>query len=89
MTTNCTNREPSDAEMNGALEALARWQTPGEFASKVKAFDSLVKSSTLFNKANAGFVIRLRPCAHDARSWHLEADQVCWLNLQLFSFKRA
>ena len=63
MTTNCTNREPSDAEMNDALEALARWQTPGEFASKVKAFDSLVKSSTLFNKANAGFLLDAIPIA--------------------------
>jgi hypothetical protein len=63
MTTNCTNREPSDAEMNDALEALARWQTPGEFASKVKAFDSLVRSSTLFNKANAGFLLDAIPIA--------------------------
>lgn len=63
MTANCTNREPSDAEMNDALEALARWQTPGEFASKVKALDSLVRSSTLFNKANAGFLLDAIPIA--------------------------
>ena len=63
MTTNCINREPSDAEMNNALEALARWQTPGEFASKVKTFDSLVRSSTLFNKANAGFLLAAIPIA--------------------------
>jgi hypothetical protein len=63
MTTNCTNREPSDAEMNDALEALARWQTPGEFASKVKAFAPLVSSPTLFNKSNAGFLLDAIPIA--------------------------
>jgi hypothetical protein len=67
MTTNCADSEPSDDEMDEAQEALARWQTPGEFASKVKAFESLVKSSTLFNKANAGFLLDAIPIAAFAK----------------------
>jgi hypothetical protein len=63
MTTDCAHREPSDAEMNEAQEALARWQTPQEFAVEVENFAPLVKSSTLFNKANAGFLRDAIPIA--------------------------
>jgi|HubBroStandDraft_2_1064218.scaffolds.fasta_scaffold86666_2 hypothetical protein len=56
MTTDCTHREPSDAEMNEAQEALGLWQTAQEFVAKVEHFAPLVESSTLFNKANAGFL---------------------------------
>lgn len=63
MTTNCTDRELSDAEMNEAQEALALWQTPQEFAAKVDNFAPLVKSSTFFNKANAGFLREAIPIA--------------------------
>jgi hypothetical protein len=63
MTTDCPDRESSDAEMNEAQEALARWQTPQEFAAKVENFAPLVKSSTLFNKANAGFLRDAIPIA--------------------------
>ncbi|WP_315795710.1 hypothetical protein [Bradyrhizobium sp. SZCCHNRI3043] len=53
--------------MNEAQDSLARWQTPEEFDSKVKAFESLVKSSTLFNKANAGFLLDAIPIAAFAK----------------------
>ncbi len=59
MTEDCAVSEPTDAEMNAARKALARWQTPEEFEAKVKSFSSLVKSSTLFNKANACFLSML------------------------------
>jgi hypothetical protein len=59
----CANREPSDAELSAAHEALTCWQTPQEFVSKVEAFAPLVKSSTLFNKSNAGFLLDAIPIA--------------------------
>lgn len=60
-------REPTDVEMSEAQESLAHWQTPEEFESKVKAFDSLIKSSTLFNRANAGFLLDAIPIAAFAK----------------------
>ncbi len=67
MTEDCAVSEPTDAEMNAARKALARWQTPEEFEAKVKSFSSLVKSSTLFNKANACFLLDAIPIAEFAR----------------------
>lgn len=61
--TNCTEREPSDVEMSAAHETLLRWQTPQEFVSHVEGFEPLVKSSTLFNKTNAGFLRDAIPIA--------------------------
>ncbi len=59
--------EPSDAEMNAARQALARWQTPKAFVSKVESFARLVRSSTLFNKPNAAFLLDAIPIAELAK----------------------
>jgi hypothetical protein len=63
----CTEHEPSDPELRVAHENLLRWQTPQEFISNVEAFEPLVKSSTLFNKTNAGFLREAIPIAELAR----------------------
>ncbi len=52
-----TNREPSDAEMIAARKALTQWQTPEQFQAKVASFTPLIKSSRLFNKNSAGFLL--------------------------------
>ena len=59
----CAEREPSDDEMSAAHEALTCWQTPQEFVAIVEAFAPLVRSSTLFNKSNAGFLLDAIPIA--------------------------
>ena len=56
-------REPSDAEMKAARIALTQWQTPTEFLAKVSSFVPLIKSSTLFNKNSAGFLLDAIPIA--------------------------
>ena len=67
MTTKRLVREPTDDELDEAQDALARWQTAEEFASKVEALESLVRSSTLFNKANTGFLLDAIPIAAFAK----------------------
>jgi hypothetical protein len=57
----CADREPSDDELSAAHEALTCWQTPQEFVAKVEAFAPLVRSSTLFNKSSAGFLLDAIP----------------------------
>jgi hypothetical protein len=59
----CADREPSDDELSAAHEALTCWQTPQEFVAKVEAFAPLVRSSTLFNKGSAGFLLDAIPIA--------------------------
>ncbi|MBR0895785.1 hypothetical protein JQ616_12550 [Bradyrhizobium tropiciagri] len=49
--------EPTDAEMADARKALEQWQTPDDFRAKLKDFMPLVKSSVLFNKPNAQFLL--------------------------------
>jgi hypothetical protein len=48
---------PTDAEMAAARKALEQRQTPEEFIAKIKSFAPLVKSSVLFNKPNAQFLL--------------------------------
>lgn len=67
MTTDCAISEPTDAEMAAARETLVKWQTPEAFAANVKAFESLVKSSILFNKNSAGFLLDAIPIAEFTR----------------------
>lgn len=54
---------PSDAEMTSARKALEQWQTPQDFVSRVESFAQLVKSSVLFNKPNARFLLDAIPVA--------------------------
>jgi hypothetical protein len=49
--------EPSDAEMIVARKALTQWQPPEQFQAKVASFTPLIRSSTLFNKNSAGFLL--------------------------------
>lgn len=63
MTANCESHEPTDAEITAAQQALAQWQTPQEFVSKVEGFAPLIRSSTLFNKPNVGFLLDAIPIA--------------------------
>lgn len=71
--TNCAECEPTDAEMNAAQEALGCWQKPEGFGSKVDALDSRVKSATLFNKANAGFLREAIPIAAFAKHRNVQS----------------
>src|SRR5258708_28984256 len=59
----CADREVSDAELSAAHGALTCWQTPQEFVSRVEGFAPLVRSSTLFNRGNAGFLLDAIPIA--------------------------
>jgi hypothetical protein len=65
-------REPSDAEMKAARNALAQWQTPNEFLKKVSSFAPLIKSSTLFNKNSAGFLLDAIPIAEFSKHRAIE-----------------
>jgi hypothetical protein len=67
MTTNGAAREPTGVELKEAEVSLAQWQTPEEFDSKVKALESLVRSSTLFNKAKLGFLLDAIPISAFAK----------------------
>jgi hypothetical protein len=79
-----TTREPSDAEMIAARKALTQWQTPEQFQAKVAAFAPLIKSSTLFNKNNASFLLDAIPIAEFSKNRRIEslrlAEQVEQLN---------
>lgn len=63
MIKGSSDHEPSDLELTAARESLCVWQTPHAFITKVRSFAPLVKSSTLFNKANAGFLLDALPVA--------------------------
>ena len=73
MTTDCAISEPTDAEMAAARKTLVKWQTPEAFAANVKAFESLVKSTILFNKNSAGFLLDAIPIAEFTRHRALQA----------------
>jgi hypothetical protein len=54
---------PSEAEMTAARKALEQWQSSQAFLSRVESFAPLVKSSVLFNKPNARFLLDAIPIA--------------------------
>jgi hypothetical protein len=68
-----TIREPSDPEMIAARKALTQWQTPEQFQAKVSSFASLIKSSTLFNKNSAGFLLDAIPIAEFSKNRNIES----------------
>jgi hypothetical protein len=72
--------EPSDAEMLAARKALTQWQTPEQFQARVASFTPLIKSSTLFNKNSASFLLDAIPIAEFSKNRSIEslrlADQV-------------
>jgi hypothetical protein len=68
-----TIAEPSDAEMKAARNALAQWQTPKDFLAKVSSFAPLIKSSTLFNKNSAGFLLDAIPIAEFSKHRTIES----------------
>jgi hypothetical protein len=64
---------PSDAEMTAARKTLEQWQTPQAFVSKVENFAPLVKSSVLFNKPNARFLLDAIPVAEFSKHRTLQS----------------
>jgi hypothetical protein len=68
-----TIREPSDAEMIAARKALTQWQTPEQFQAKVASFTPLIKSSTLFNKNSASFLLDAIPIAEFSKNRNIES----------------
>lgn len=66
--------EPSDAEINAARLTLTKWHTPQDFVSAVESFARLVKSATLFNKPNVGFLLDAIPIAEFTK--HRAVDSV-------------
>jgi hypothetical protein len=68
-----TTGEPSDAEMVAARKALAQWQTPAQFQAKVASFAPLIKSSTLFNKNGASFLLDAIPIAEFSKNRSIES----------------
>ena len=69
-----TTTEPSDAAINAARQTLTKWHTPQHFASAVESFARLVKSATLFNKPNVGFLLDAIPIAEFTK--HRAVDSV-------------
>jgi hypothetical protein len=68
-----TTLEPSDAEMVAARKALAQWQTPAQFQARVASFTPLIKSSTLFNKNSASFLLDANPIAEFSKNRRIES----------------
>jgi hypothetical protein len=62
-TEGTVSSAPTDEAMGAARKALEQWQTPEQFVSKVESFAPLVKSSVLFNKPNAQFLLDAIPIA--------------------------